>query len=228
MQDYTTRQIMKKIILSVLAIFSALASFSQIEVGLQISPTLSTTRFEAKTDQYEYESFKSGLRFSAGPVVDIFLKNNIALSTGLWYSAKRTGITVTDTTAGSGAPVTYRANNQYVQVPIGFKVFTQEITAGLKLFVNVGATLDVKVGEKVFVDEETIPGNTDRHTSFFDSGLLVGIGAEYKIGDHNKAFAGFTYNRGLINVLSEYNDSINKKNLKINSDLFGLMIGYKF
>lgn len=218
---------MKKITFSILALFTALASFSQIEVGLQVSPTISTTRFEAKTTQYNYEGYKSGLRFSAGPIVDIFLKNNIALTTGLWYSAKRTGISVRDS-AGTGAPVTYSANNQYVQVPVGFKVFTQEITTGLKLFVNIGATLDFKVGEKVFVDDAIIPGDTERHTTFFDSGLLVGIGAEYKLGDHNKAFAGFTYNRGLVNVLSSYNDSVNKKNLKMNSDLFGLMVGYKF
>ena len=222
---------MKKIIISLVALFTLTATFSQVEFGIQVSPTISTSRLEATTTSFNYDKYKSGLRFTAGPVVDIFLKDNIAISTGLWYAAKRSGVEVKDSADASKSLYTTYINGQYLQVPVGFKFYTQEITAGLKLYANLGGTLDFKVGEKIFINDKTDAAIQENHTSFFDSGLLIGLGAEMKIGDHNKVFGGFTYSRGLVNTLAkekDHNKAINKNNLKLNSDLYGFMIGYKF
>lgn len=217
---------MKKIsLLSIGLLLSAMSVFSQVEFGIQFSPTLVTTRVNAKSDALNYDNFKSGVRFSAGPVVDFFIKKNIAVSTGIWYTVKRSGVnTSTDSTSTD-----FRVNTQYLQVPINFKFFTQEIVAGTKLYFNLGGTIDFKIAkDKIQINEQDIT-NPDAFTKFFDAGLLVGIGAEVKIGSHNKAFGGLYYNRSLVNVLTkDYSDAINSEVLKVNPDLFGLMFGYKF
>lgn len=217
---------MKKIsLLFIGLLLSATGVFAQVEFGIQFSPTLVTTRVNPKTDALDYDNFKSGVRFSAGPVIDFFLKKNIAVSTGLWYTVKRTGITERSDMGNTN----YRVNTQYLQVPINFKLYTQEIVAGTKFYVNLGGSIDFKIAkDKVQINDQEVI-NAGAFTKFFDAGLLVGIGTEIKVGSQNKVFGGIYYNRSLINVVTnDFNSMINSDLVKVNPDLFGLMMGYKF
>lgn len=225
---------MKKILLISLFATMAFSANAQVEFGFQFSPTLSTTRFTSGTEAFEYDRNGAGIRFNGGPVVDIYLRQNIAVSTGLWYSVKRTGLTVRDTLPGI-KPFSTVTNTQYIQLPLAFKFFTQEIVAGTRLNVIFGGTADFKIAkDKISLDGENfITDNT--YSKFINASLLVGIGGEMKIGSHNKFFANIFYSRGLVNMLTkkfdEDNDDVNglnSKNLKLNSDQIGVLFGYKF
>jgi hypothetical protein len=218
---------MKKIYLILAMTIGAITANAQVEFGFQFSPTLSTTRLESNTEAFDFEKYKSGIRFNAGPVFDIFLRDNIAISTGLWYSVKRTGISSLDTTAGSTAQNSV-TNTQYLNLPIGFKFYTQEFIPNTRLFLNFGAIGDIKISkDKISLNGKDLK-NPGTFSKIGNASLNVGIGADIKVGN-NKAFTQLYYNRGLINMLTKnFSPSINNKNLSVNSDQIGLMFGYKF
>ena len=231
---------MKKILFSTLFIISAMVTQAQVEFGVQFSPTLSTTRYISKSEGYDFGKSdpKAGARFNAGPIVDIYFRDNIALSTGLWYGLKRTGVSVKDTLPGV-KPFSTITNTQYLQVPLTIKFFTQEIVAGTRLNVLFGGTADFKVAQdKIKLDGSNLVTDNN-YSKIFDASLLVGLGVEMKLGAHNKVYANIFYSRGLINTVTKKFDEevdgeesevngLNSSNIKVFSDQYGISIGYKF
>lgn len=225
---------MKKILLATLFALVTFGAQAQIEFGIQFSPTISTTRINSTTDAFEYSKNGAGVQFNAGPVVDIFFKDNLAVSTGLWYAVKRTGVKVADTTSGV-ASFGSVANTQYLQVPITLKFYTQEIIAGTRLNITLGGTTDIKIAQDNIEIDDVEFNNENTYSKFFDVSLLIGVGGEMKLGSRNKVFAQIFYSRGLVNMLTKKFDDteaevngLDSDNLKLNSDQLGLMIGYKF
>jgi hypothetical protein len=218
---------MKKIYLLFALSLVAIATQAQVEIGVQFSPTLSTTRLTTNTEAYDFSKYKSGIRFNAGIVGDFFLRDNIALSTGFWYSVKRTGVTTADTTAGVPS-YNSMTNTQYLNLPIGFKFYTQEIVPDMRLFLQLGGVADFKISkDKIKLDSKELV-NPSTYSKFFDASMLVSIGTEMKLGN-NKVFGSIFYNRGLVSMLTKkYSTALNSTNLKLNSDQMGLSIGYKF
>ncbi len=216
---------MKKIYLSILLVVAVYATKAQVEIGVQFSPCLSTTRIESKTQAFDFDSYKSGIRFNTGLVADIFLRDNIAISTGLWYSVKRSGITVKDSITTTNSV----SNTQYLNLPIGLKLYTQEIMANMRLFLQVGGVADFKISKDKIKQNAKELINPNSFSKPFNSSVNVSIGTEIKIGSHNKVFGSIFYNRGLINMLKkDYATSLNSQNVSLNSDQMGLTFGYKF
>lgn len=218
---------MKKI--SFVAVFILLSVFAkaQVEFGVQFSPTLSTTRFESKTDAFSFDNYKSGIRFNTGLVLDFFIRENVAISTGLWYSVKRSGITYSDTSSTDETNTV--TNTQYLNLPISIKFYTQEIIAGSRLFLQLGGVADFKIsGDKVKIDGSDLT-DPDAYSKIFNTSLQVSLGMEKKLGN-NKVFGSIFYNRGLINMMTKEfaNTPLNNENLSLNSDQIGLTMGYKF
>ncbi|UII28399.1 hypothetical protein LVD15_08210 [Fulvivirga maritima] len=54
----------------------------------------------------------------------------------------------------------------------------------------------------------------------------MGFGLDYKIGLNTSLFAGVSYNRGLVNLVGDRSDMVDKFSLK--NDYFGLDLGVKF
>jgi hypothetical protein len=215
---------MKKIYLTLVGLFAVLVSSAQVEFGVQFSPTLSTTRTESKTVSTQFDNYKSGVRFNAGLVLDIFFRDNLAVTTGAWYGVKRSGI-ATDVVGNTNII----ANTQYVNIPIGLKFYTQEWIPKTRFFLSVTGVSDLKVSkDKIKIEKKDIT-NPPTFSKFFDASVMVGLGMDLKVGSHNKVFGQLYYNRGLINRLTnDYNASINSKTLNVKNDLYGLMLGYKF
>ena len=225
---------MRKIL--ILSAFFGLFStaIAQIEVGIQFSPNISINRIDGldkdgKVQNYTVNKNKSGMRFSAGPVVDIFLSDNIALSTGLFFTIKRASMEFSfeDPTAGKTVfdPV---INLQYIQAPLAIKMYTNEIASRMQLYFSLGGTLDIKIAENL-QNRQSVDFDKE-FAKLVDAGLFLGAGVEKGIGQSNKVFMGFTYNRGLVNVLTkDYHQVINRKNKIIfNNDLISLVAGFKF
>lgn len=226
---------MKKISLLFLSGFLAFASFSQVTLGLRVSPTMSLNRVKDlnSADGVEFSNNSSGVRFAFGPTLDFKIGENYAFSTGAWYLSSRAGLSGT-TFSGTPLATTYKevVSLQSIQVPITFKVYTNEITTNLKLYFQLGGLATFNFYEKFKESSPVQPSSYDNKYNLFDVSLYLGTGVSYKIGESNALFAGIYYNRGLINMLdgSEINGTKNKWNdaAKYNTDLIGLELGVTF
>lgn len=234
----------KACIIFVLSLLSSHLFAQDVEIGIQFNPNLSYNRAILKDGNnddlvnrdYSAEGMK--LKFSAGPVVDILLSPNIAVSTGAFFATKgvKYKATFTDQNDQFLSDAYYEVDLQYIQVPIGLKLFTGEITSNMKLYFELGGLLDVKIAEKYNEDTE-YKGELGNLSSkdidktfakLIDTEIHLSVGTEFEVGS-NKAFFGISYNRGLINVLhKDFQTFTDKKNAKINNDIIGLVLGFKF
>lgn len=229
---------MKKIALPIILILLVTKGFSQIDIGIQISPTISMNRVSNDIEGFTLENDGSQLSFSGGLIADYYLNDNIALSSGVWYSNKKS-------TLKSGE-ATLEYSLQYVQIPISVKMFTNNITDKMRLYFQGGVTADLKITEKALNDQAKEYKKNDKFGKLFDVGLLLSTGVELNIGTSNKLYAGIIYNRGLVNVYTEdtqsnikdaaksdpdkeaTDDEIDSSKMAFKNDLLSLVIGFKF
>lgn len=212
----------KILLLAVLAIV-ATPSFSQFTLGLKFSPNISTNRVDASSDSTAFGSDGTGLRMAIGPIADFEIRENYFLSTGLLFVSKRVGVEAT-TNNSANTQTTYKEEYslQYLQVPITLKLFTNEVALDKKIYFQVGGTLDFNINEEPksqdnFLVEDFL---------IFDSSLLIGMGLEYKVGVNTVLFGGLTYQRGLVNAISEHAPLDGDFSLK--NDYISLDLGVKF
>lgn len=232
----------KACIIFVLSLISSHLFAQDIEVGIQITPNVSFSRITEKSNTDTFEQ-NARLKLAVGPIVDIELTPNIYLSTGAFFTTKgvkyTSSITEKDESKNITEPYvsTVNVDLQYIQLPIGLKLFTGEIASSTKLFFQLGGLIDVKISEKYKDDNFLVGTNSaaatgvdidQKFAKFMDVAINLTIGTEIEVGS-NKAYAGISYNRGLINVLhKDFADFTNKDDVKINADLIGLVLGFKF
>ncbi|MDJ1480134.1 porin family protein [Cytophagaceae bacterium YF14B1] len=221
---------MKKIALLFFAAFLSVQAFSQVKLGFKFSPAVAFNSAVTEGDYDVVGKNGSGLRFSAGPVMDFFFADNYAFHTGLWYTVKRSGIE--GTVKGTNLSSVY--NMQYLQIPVALKFFTNEIATDMKIYFLIGGTLDAKLAEKP-LDKPTnyIYKSVNGKNAFrpADAGLLLGAGSELIMGTNTAVFFGLSYNRGLVNALGNNvkngSDRVNDF-VKVRNSLFSLDLGVKF
>ncbi len=188
----------KSVILLSFALALSLPAFSQTKLGLRLSPGLSFSRSEA-ANASNIENSNAALRFTFGPIADVFFRENYAFSTGLWFSTRRVGfqaasVTNNNTDAPSGD---YYINTQYLQLPVSLKLFTNEVSPDLRIFFQMGGTIDVKIQE----NPDFSTSNDNALLLPFDVGALIGTGFELVMGPNTILLGGLSYNRGLLNVM---------------------------
>lgn len=224
---------MKKIVLLALFFCLAFSGFSQVRLGLRLAPNISFNSVNSEGNFNNVTSDGSALRFSAGPIADFFFSNNYAFSTGLWYTVKRVGIsgTIAD---GTSTPAKSLYNLQYLQIPLSIKLYTNEVAPDLRVYFQVGGTLDFKIAEKQKEEGDNFLYNrsqADDKRAFkpIDAGILLGGGIELIMGENTAVFGGLNYNRGLVNSLGgvEYNGKINN-DVSIRNSYVSLEVGIKF
>lgn len=222
---------MKKTFLLSLFLIATMVGHAQVEVGVMLAPNISFNRVFDNADNLSFSRGSVSPKFSAGPMVDIFIKSNIAISTGIWYTSKRTAFEAEFDNGDNGGTFSTRMNLQYIQIPVGVKFYTNEILNTLKAYLQLGGTLDTKIAEKL--------ARGDEISSFgrlFDAGLNLHGGVEFNINSSNKVFVGLMYNRGLVNVASGsvevqnegWQGYINNDNFRINNDFISIIGGFKF
>ncbi|WP_299253181.1 porin family protein [uncultured Cytophaga sp.] len=237
---------MKKISLLFLSSFLTVASFAQVTIGLRASSVVCMDRVKDlnNADGYEFKNNSSGIRFAVGPTFDFAISDNYAFSTGAWYLSRRSGLSI-----NSPSGVTNPATNpfslyqgsvdqkdivslQSVQIPITFKVYTNEITTNVKLYFQLGALATINFYEKFKSQNSSLVGDYQNKYNAFDVSAYMAAGVNYQIGESNALFAGLYYSRGLTNVLNSRtsnttNEKFNKS-AKYNMDLIGLEVGINF
>lgn len=203
-----------------------------IEMGIRFAPSLHLNTAEGYGTYAGFQDNGAGVRMSIGPTLDyFFFKDRYAFSTGLWYTIKRSGFQMPgsfgDTRPVSGIPFKESIYNlQYLQVPATVKLFANNIAPNVRLYLQTGGLLSLKLAEKALQTErnglyQAESGGDRRQYGFGDIELLLGTGVQYKINQTNAFNIGVTYQRGLINV-ARANQLISK------SRVVSLDLGFKF
>lgn len=224
--------------LCVLLAFCAKPAKAQLRLGLRAAPTVAFTRVKDLTRRdindangnpldIAYGSKPAGLNFSGGVLVDYLFRTNYAISSGLFYTVKRAGI---ENRTGNSSIVW---NLQQIQIPATVKLFTNEIAPDIKLYFQLGATADIVITQKRVRYEG--PGQEPEGAPFqpVDIGLWFGTGLEYRVAESTTLFGGFSYNRGLRNLVTNFGAFDEKigparDRYTIRTDVVALDLGVKF
>jgi len=207
---------MKKHLLFLFFLSIFFFSQAQVEIGLKFSPALSTNRVFNESDTLNFNDDGSEFRFIFGIVVDLPITDNYYFSTGLSHVPKR--VAVQESVFG----VTEEYKLQYLQIPASLKLFTNEIAIDTKLFFQVGMTIEIKIND----EKENKNNVIIEKFSAFDTSVILAGGVERNLGTNTILMLSFSYNRGLINSVSE-NFAIDD-DLQVKNDIFSIDLGIKF
>ncbi len=212
----------------------------KLKLGIKINPVISFASVKDKDskDGYSFNGQGSTFKFIIGPYIDYMINDNVYFSFGLWYSPRTVKMSVKTTDIlGNSYTGNSQYNLQYLMVPLYFKFYTNEISDGLKLYFTLGGSADFKIAEKNIGDKDEV-GLKDKALnegkqlfSFIDAGLLMGAGVEYKLGSITTLYGGFSYNRGLTNIINpllSINGDKPYQHLSIKNNLVGIDLGVKF
>ena len=211
---------MKKLIIFFIFLFISHFSYSQFRISLQLSPLFSVNRVEESSDSLSITPGGARLKLAGGAVFDVFLKENYYFSTGALYVPKYIGLTILH--ENDNREITQDYNLQYLRIPLTFRVFTNEISLDKRIYFQFGLTGDIKLNEKNDSDEPVYI----QKFSTFDGSALIGFGLEYRVGYNTTIFGGFSYSRGLVNVVD--NQVELDGDLEVRNDIFGIDVGIYF
>ena len=203
-----------------------------IEMGIRFAPSLDVNTAEGTGTYAGFRNNGAGIRMSVGPTLDYFIyKDRYAISTGLWYTIKRSGFQMPGSFGverwNPGAPEKESVYNlQYLQIPATVKLFANNIAPSMRLYVQTGGLLSLKLAERALDQPrnglyQAESGGTRRQYGFGDIELLLGAGVQYKINQNNAFNLGMSYQRGLINVARA--NELTSKNRVVSLEL-----GFKF
>lgn len=217
---------MKKPILLFLFICLAFTASAQIEIGVKLSPSITSTRFIAE-DRHGFKQESAGLRLGAGIIADYFFAQNYAVSTGLIYRSKGSKISYRDPNSNNRLQNDFSVH--YIELPTSIKLFTNEIAPATILFFQAGTSFNTKVAASVDDKKVLTDGSkASERFNIFEVDALVGAGVEMQLGQSTKAFAGVSYHRGLTNIDDYYRDLLGDKNIAIKNQSFSIDLGVKF
>ena len=215
---------MKKIFILLAFFVSSHHLFSQVKIGINLSPAIGYSRVALNSDEkgLDVSSNGAGIGFIAGPELSFYLgKNqNYSIATGIWYSVKKASYKTTYKVASGDTNVTSNYNLQYLQLPLTFKLYTNEIATDMKLYFQLGSSLDIKIGGKEVGKKIK---DTDRFKPV-DASVILGAGVRYALGENTAFLIGLRYTRGFINSVKS--DEADK--FKINNDMISLDFGIQF
>jgi hypothetical protein len=229
---------MKKTFLSLLFLSWGFALFAQddtgFKLGFKIGTPIAFNSVKPTENGVEASSNGSSLRFMAGPIADIVWTERYALTTGILFTTKQANhaskVPVFDGNSNNSTTlnIAEKYGLQYIQVPVGLKLFTDELFENGKGFVNFGVQPEVLVGNSRksgnYTDLQNRSASFIKKFNPIDFGMFIGVGVEYKIGN-NPIFGGIGYQRSFINVVNELDRGNNV--LSIKQNLFTIEVGIK-
>lgn len=217
---------MKKFKLSLMMAFLAMATLiSAQSASLSIEGGLNMSNFYG--NNLSDKNIKPGFHIGVG--ADLEFMPNIALQTGLFYSAKGAKYTYTSPITND---VEFNISANYIQLPIHL-AYKMDVTPGTKLVFHAGPYLAYGVGGKrkidnyrgdlkqLFGEQEVNTFDKNHGLKRFDSGLGIGVGVEFGI-----ITVDLGWDMGLTDLARENKEIVAKKSIKTQSAY--LSLGYKF
>ena len=205
---------MKRILIPALFLILCSGAMAQIKLGLKLAPVVAANR--AKNDAQTVENDGSKMKFSVGLVADKTLSDTYFLSSGLIYLPKRVAF------RDASGTIEEEYKLQYLQIPATLKLFTNEIAPDVKGFLQIGSALEILV----FNEEEDPSYTTVEKFTPIDIPVILGAGIEFRAGINTAIFGGFSYQRGLVNVVNGAADGFG--DLQLRNTVFSIDLGVKF
>lgn len=200
----------------------------KMRFGLFVAPNISwmkPTASKSNDGLYLVNSEGSKLGYSWGLMADYFFSENYGIATGFQLN-----------TTGGKIQANYNTNNtsnispnqlvkaayfdyklQYLEVPFGLKLMSDNLSGGIRVFGNIGVTLGINISKKVTYDVTytdtmtsggqlvTVDRNLTGENEKLKGGLSVtpvllqmnlGAGIEYQITDKLSFYTGLFFNNG--------------------------------
>lgn len=173
------------------------------QLGFTTSPTFGWLTFPSgQTPEIEPDGMRTG--FSYGVLADIPFSENYYFSTALTVSTLNAKASMAGTTTFPANTSIYKL--QYLEVPLTLKLKSNEITNrrfygqfGLNTGINIGSKQDIMYTSSATPDEKNKDIGDQINT--FRAGLLLGGGAEWKMGENMNLMTGLSYSNGFTDVL---------------------------
>jgi hypothetical protein len=225
---------MRKITLSFVFALISLATFAQdntgFKLGFKIGTPIAFNSVKSTENGIDASTNGSSLRFMAGPIADIVWTERYALTTGILFTTKQANYKATYTNAnGALMNVNEKYGLQYIQIPVGLKLFTDELFTNGKGYVNFGVQPEILVGNNRksgnYQDTQGRSASFIKKFNPIDFGMFIGAGVEYQLGN-NPVFAGIGYQRSFINTVNELDGGVTNF-LSIKQNLFVIEVGIK-
>ncbi|WP_197088600.1 porin family protein [Rufibacter radiotolerans] len=225
-------RISSMIVVMATVLFCSQEAAAQVEIGVKVSPSVTSTRTIAK-DQYNFKNEGAGVGFGLGVIADYFFGTNYAFSTGLLYNVK--GGEVSYSYKGPNdldkKPYSDDINLQYIEIPVALKLFTNEVATDTRVYFLAGGSLNTLLAAKVN-DKKVDNDSGDKFTKRFNTfeiGALLGAGVEWQLGESTKVFGGLSYQRGLTDVDDDFYSGIFEDNkVELKNNTFSVDLGLKF
>ncbi len=227
-RTFTKQNRMRRfVLLFAIVVLSFQFTSAQSKLGLKFSPAISSNRTSLIDSLYDVEPYNNTFKFSIGLIYDHELTETYYLSTGLIFVPKYVGFQVSEEMDQPSANYDksnieeYRLN--YLQIPVSLKLFTNEIQPDMRIYFQVGMAPEIRVfSEPVEEDYDLITEYKN-----IDATILGGAGVEYRAGINTTLFAGFTYQRGLSNVVKVESFGFQEE-LFIRNTVVSFDLGIKF
>lgn len=222
---------MKRILIISGILLLGCGASAQLKLGLKVSPNFSWNRVIVPEGN-EISGKGLAMRFGGGAFLDFEFADNYAASTGISYTTKGAGIkgNTVDTT-GKTAEYTSKVSLQYVEIPVALKLFTNEIGTDMRLYFQVGTTININLaakvdGEKSYTDGDGQAVDYAKQFNPIDFSVLASSGVEMQMGDNTAFFGGISYNRGLLNIVKK--DYRPVDGFEMYNEYVSLDVGLKF
>ncbi|MCB0700988.1 MAG: PorT family protein [Chitinophagales bacterium] len=234
--------------------------------GLFIAPNSSwmkPTATKSNDGLYNVSNTGSNIGFSWGLMIDHFFDENYGIASGIQLTTSGGNITATyanpvSTVAGSPSTVTeanidYRL--QYLEIPFGLKLMSDNLSGGIRVFGNVGVTAGINISKKgsyevsytdtsyksqisgalivkdVSGDNEKLRGGLSVTPVLFQMNL--GGGIEYQATDKMSFYIGLFFNNGFApdvtnpkELKMDYEGTFSDGNVRLNN--LALKVGMFF
>lgn len=208
---------MKKVLLSVAALFIAGASFAQVKFGVTAGPSFSSYTSKVSGDK-ETSKLMTGLR--AGITVDLPLADEFYIQPSLLYVGKG-GMMESE-----NFDLKLKTRINYLELPINF-MYKPEVGNG-NIFIGFGPYIAYGLGGKSELADDNgnklssdIEWGNDNMSQMkrLDAGANFQFGYEFPMGFN----IGLHTDLGLVNVRGNGDDDNSFRNTS-----FGVSVGYKF
>ncbi len=177
--------------------------------GLHFTPNIAW--LNPSSDGYEKNG--SSVGFSYGLSAEFFLAKNYLFSTGLSISKLGGNLSYVDYFYDKDndvyllTQIDQSYNIKYIEIPFTLKLRTNEI-GYMTYYGNFGVKAGFNYSSNGDFDYKNVSGGISKSDvdikddiKFFNSWLVVGIGAEYSISGNTAVMFGFTFNNGFLNAL---------------------------
>ncbi len=237
----------------------------KMRFGLFLSPNISwmkPTATKSNDGLYLANNEGSKLGYSWGLMIDYFFAENYGIATGFQLNTTGGKIQATYNTSNTTAPATtnliksayFDYQLQYLEVPFGLKLMSDNLSGGFRVFGNIGVTLGINISKKASYDvtytDTTTAGGTlttiDRNVSGDGEKLRGGLsitpillqmnlggGIEYQITDKLSFYTGIFFNNGFTPDVTNpkeinmgYKGNFSDANTRLNN--FSLRLGLFF